>query len=616
MSTRAMTAFLGLLVVLVAAAGAEPPAGRSLPRGAVAKLGGTGLRHADRPTCVAFSPDGKHVVTGGQDDTLRVWSVATGRQLAVTTFSRYARTVQFTHGGARLAINTLDGYIHFLDPETLRELATPLAPTVGLFTVSPDDRFVGTRDTNGVIRVDEVETGLSKLELPAGPVFAFHPDGKRIAAGDVSGHVTIYQLTGGKPLQTLVHGGELNGVAFRPDGRGIATASPSKVRVWELGKSEPVAEIEATGPVTFLGDGRLVAVRPGGSGVGVYDLAAKSWVHEVVEAAGAFAVSPDGTKLAAIGKGGTRVRMWDLPTGRQLHADDDGFPDPALLVPWADGRGLFLVAGGHAHLWPTDRASATAAGTFAGAVTEAAVGGGRLAVVTPRGVAVWDDFDPRQALPAKPSRVVVEPAEDVRAVALSPDGRRLAFAPDRSVVIADAATGKVLRPLPHKTAVLALAFTPDGEKLLMHGMDGYLRLFQLGAEGGDKQLWEVSVPRAPRGSIALSPDGKRVMAVSRNFVPIIDIDTGKKLFQLTRQVEDGMFTTVATTPDGRLILTGTSGTSGGVQVWDAQGERLGQFSTGLGGVTRLAVYADGTRAASAGTDEVVTVWDLKRFAVK
>jgi WD40 repeat protein len=613
MTARAMPAFLGVLA-LIAAVGADPPAGRSLPRGAVARLGGNGLRHADRATCVAFSPDGTHVATGGQDDTVRVWSVETGNQLAVAHLSRSPRSVQFTHGGTRLTINTLDGYVRCLDPLTLRELSSVLAPTVGLFTVSPDSELVATRDTDGAIRVDELETRLAKLDLPAGPVFAFHPDSKSIAAGDANGHVTVYQVTGGKPLQTLVHGGDLNGLAFRPDGKAIASASLSKVRVWERGKTEPVAEIDATGPVVFVGNGRLAAVRAAGAGVGVYDLASKAWVYEVGEAAGAFAVSPDGTKLAATGKGGNRVRMWDLPTGRQLHADDDGFPDPALVVPWPDERGLFLVAGERAYLWPTDRASATPAGRFAGAVIEAAAGGGRLAVVTPRGVAVWDDFNPRRPLPAKPARVVVEPAEDVRTVAVSPDGRRLAFAPDRSIVLADAATGKVLRPLPHKTAVLGLAFTPDSERLLVHGMDGYLRLFQVGADAsGDRQLWEVSVPRAPRGSIALSPDGKRVAAVSRNFVPIVDLDTGKKVFQLTRQVEDGMFTTVRFSPDGRLILTGTGGTSGGVQVWDAQGERLGEFSTGLGGVTRLAVFADGKRAASAGTDEVVTVWDLTNF---
>lgn len=602
---------LGLLVAV--AVGAEPP-GRRLPPGAVARLGGTGLRHADKPTCVAFSPDGTRVVTGGQDDTVRVWSVATGEQLAAASLNRFPRSVQFTHGGARLAVNTLDGYVRLLDPDTLRERTATLAPTVGLFTVSPDSRLLAARDTDGGIRVDELESGLGKLELPAGPVVAFHPDGKRVAAADPSGSVTIYQVTGGNPLQTLVHGGEMNGIAFSPDGKGVATASQSKVKVWELGKSEPTAEVSATGPVMFVGTGRLAAARVGGSGVGIYDLAAKAWVHELGEAAGAFAVSPDGTKLAAVGKGGNRIRLWDLATGRQLHADGDGFPDPALVVPWADGRGLFVVAGEHAYLWPTDRPSATPAGTFGGAVIEAAAGGGRLAIATRQAIHIWDDFDPKRALPAKPARVV-EPAEDVRAVALSPDGKRLAFAPDRSIVLADAATGKVLRPLPHKTAVLALAFTPDGGRLLVHGMDGYLRLFQIGDDAaGDKQLWETSVPRAPRGSIAISPGGTQVAAVSRNQVPVMDLDTGKKLFVLGRQVDDGMFTTVAFGPDGRLLLTGTSGTAGGVQVWDAQGERLGQFSTGLGGVTRLTVFADGTRAVSAGTDEVVTVWNLKRFA--
>ena len=59
MTARLIPAF-GVLGVLAAAVGADPPAGRSLPPGAVARLGGNGLRHADRATCVAFSGQGAY----------------------------------------------------------------------------------------------------------------------------------------------------------------------------------------------------------------------------------------------------------------------------------------------------------------------------------------------------------------------------------------------------------------------------------------------------------------------------------------------------------------------------------------------------------------------------
>ena len=44
------------------------------------------------------------------------------------------------------------------------------------------------------------------------------------------------------------------------------------------------------------------------------------------------------------GNGGLRVRLWDLPTGKQLHAENDSFPDPALMVGTPDGRAMFLLA--------------------------------------------------------------------------------------------------------------------------------------------------------------------------------------------------------------------------------------------------------------------------------
>src|SRR5688572_9374100 len=56
---------------------AQPRTG-GLPVGAIARLGQTRLRHAEKPTCVVFAPDGKTFMTGGEDGTVRVWSVATG----------------------------------------------------------------------------------------------------------------------------------------------------------------------------------------------------------------------------------------------------------------------------------------------------------------------------------------------------------------------------------------------------------------------------------------------------------------------------------------------------------------------------------------------------------
>ena len=742
----------GLLVLLasgVALAG-EPPA---LPPGAVARLGSARLRHAERPLCVTFSPDGKSVVTGGEDGAIRVWSVATGEQLATTRKPEAAVVaVQFTHNNTRLAANFTDGYLRFLDPITLEEREAVEAPNTTEFALSPDGTLLATIRPGGDLHVHDLAADLPRLELPGGPLVRFRPDGKAIAVTGEKGVATVYHCTGGKPLHVAAHGGMLNGLAFRPDGKWLATAGwqpRPTVKVWEPGKAEPVAVLDgATGPIAFVGNGKLAAVR--GLAVGIWDFAEGKWVQFVRDATGAFAVSPDGTKLAATGTGGLRVRLWDLTTDTQLHATDDAIPDSPLMVPTADGKVLFVAAGSRAFHWPLDGTKAVPAGMFPGTVIAAAVSDGanrRLVASTDRGLAVWDDFDPAKAMLPKPSREVDTGGTVVRTVAVSSDGTRAAFAgDDRKTVLFDPATGKVMAALPGEAGALALAFTPDGHRLLTHGRDGFLRLWELAegegmngnaeaapspgtaapfrplprgrggnpavseppplwgrsAEGrvggsvlpsppegegggaappgegnsarsvpsparhrvtlalfpkgrgektpptltlpykggGDKthlspggevagrstagegvptssstvaprELWKARVQRGPFGALAVSPDGRQVAASSAVRLVVLDTTDGSLVYGHDRESEDGPIRGVAFSPDGRLLLAAYTGPVGSVKVWDtATRQRVRRFSTGLGGVTRLVVFPDGTRAATGGTDEAVTVWAL------
>src|SRR5207237_6201113 len=109
-----------------------------------------------------------------------------------------------------------------------------------------------------------------------------------------------------------------------------------------------------------------------------------------------------------------------------------------------------------------------------------------------------------------PARTLTEHAADCRAVAVSPDGKKVAYTGNSSkTVIADAATGKTIRVLPVDTVGLALAFTPDGEKLVMIGRDGFLRLWAAKdvGEGYAGDVWKVRVQRGQKGTIAVSTDG-------------------------------------------------------------------------------------------------------------
>jgi WD40 repeat protein len=609
---------------------AQPGQG-GLPAGAVARLGQTRLRHADKPTCVVFAPDGKSFITGAEDGTIRAWSVATGDQLNMLQKSGLGvSALKLTNGGKRLAAQFgTEGLLRFIDTATFHETGSMSFLNRFHFTFSEDGKYVATSDTAGNVVVAEVEDDLPKLELTGADVFEFRPDGKAIATGDAKGNVTIQLVTGGKPTFTVKHNGPVAGLAYSPNGSRLAvgwrgTDGTDIVRVYEpgKGKDKPVAEITGMNlPRSWVGSDALALGN--GAEAGVYDLAKKEWTGRVKGIAGEFAVSPDGTKLAATGSG-LRVRLYELSTGKQVHAENDSFPDPSLLVGSADGKTLFLLTTDTAYLWTVGAESAKPAGTLPGRAVAASASRAALVVATPNAVLLYAKFEPTEPLPEKRTHTFKNSA-GAKAVAVSADGTRVAWATkDGKVIVADAADEKERRELPMATsAILALSFNPAGNRLATLGRDPHLRLWDVSADRDEpKEVWKARVQRGQKGAIVFSPDGKLVTAVSTAQLWVYDAgDKGPAErdpdYKFERYTDQGAVQHASFTPDGRYLILGSTGAFGRVELWDLATRGLVRaFTTGYGGTSRLCVFPDGTRAASAGAEEAVTVWDLTARAGK
>ncbi|EDR06801.1 uncharacterized protein LACBIDRAFT_299688 [Laccaria bicolor S238N-H82] len=159
--------------------------------------------HDSWVTSVAFSPDGRHIVSGSGDKTVRVWDAQTGQSV----------------------IDPLKGHDDYV---------TSVA-------FSPDGRHIVSGSHDETVRVWDAQTGQSVMDPLKGHDFwvtsvAFSPDGRHIVSGSGDKTVRVWDAQTGQSVMDPLKGHDswVTSVAFSPDGRHIVSGSDDKtVRVWD-----------------------------------------------------------------------------------------------------------------------------------------------------------------------------------------------------------------------------------------------------------------------------------------------------------------------------------------------------------------------------------------------
>jgi hypothetical protein len=155
----------------------------------------------------------------------------------------------------------------------------------------------------------------------------------------------------------------------------------------------------------------------------------------------------------------------------------------------------------------------------------------------------------------------------------------------------------------HTDRVWAVAFSPDGSRLLTASSDMTARLWV--ARGG-KPLATLQGHTDRVGAVAFSPDGTRVLTASDDKTARLwDAYDGKPL--ATLQGHTGSVGAVAFSPDGACLLTASADNT--ARLWDAKnGELLAILTGHRGAVTSVAFSPDGRHLATASDDGTARIW--------
>lgn len=506
-------------------------------------------RFEDHANAAAFSPDGKWLAAG-VENVVHIWDWRTGQELRTCEGHQgQVFNIRISVDGRMLVTGASDGTVRLWDAITWKELRRlDEQKQVNGLALSPDGKtlaIAGSADPNA-IHLWDVATGKEQLRIEAAPekqavnCFAFSPDGKRLASA--TGHfadsnISLWDPAAGKQFKRIAGPpADAVAIAFSPDGQTLAAAGfDNVVRQWDVAtgvERKPLGE--HLGHVEFVAvspDGVTIATGCRDQGIRIWEAATGKKLHQYEEQLLAehprLAFSPDGRLLASANNKDLSISLWD-PARQQVTAILMGHSDRIDALRFlADGRTLLSWSReGMVRRW--DWTNGKALGQTAGPPARF-----YQAVFSPDGVMAFGAAEGAGTFP---------------------------------LYLWDTATGAIKHNWsPPGFVPESLAFAPDGQFVAAGGdiQDiSNICIWQVAAGT------EWRIPADPSGkrilAVAFSPDSKTVAAGCRPDLVLYETATRRERVRL--RGHQAQITSLAFAPNGRALISGSEDTT--AIIWD------------------------------------------------
>lgn len=568
--------------------------------------------HTQSVWSVSWSPDGKQLASGGPDKTLKIWDVAEAAVRKTLPAEDQVISVSWSPDGKLIAAGMRWNRVTIWDAHTSEVVASrdELGEKADVYWMQvawhPDgDQLAVTTPRSWFLfrRSDWKLLRQQDLALARGQAIAWHPDGQSLAVVDGK-EVSVWRAEGGPPLRTLKgHLRDITAVTWSPDGRQLVTSGyQEEVRIWDLRVPIQPPSVATGGPVQSLSwlpdNDTVVTTNDAGDSRSHWSVPDGRQLKKVERpfVEGKLLWNEHGRFGAQVigSESGPTVRVVEVTTG-EVYSTWQGEPtDVVRHVAWSSEGGTLAIRKNFGsetcvELWDVHRASHVSRWSYTG---------------------------------------VRSPHDHSSKIDWSPDGTRLAvgavgeqgddgsIAHQSHLYVIRVANGETL--LKHNPggryqggALTSVSWGPTGRVVVAGFEDGLVEAIEI--ESGRK-LFGESIHASAVTALAWSPDGQRIASADiSGTVKIQGARGGEDLLEFN--LADGV-THVAWSPNGKRLAAATS--SGQVHVWDASrgydfsetGSRRGELAWAYWSQSRARDQARISRALELAPDSLA-FWQLR-----
>ncbi|MFT3767709.1 MAG: caspase family protein [Minicystis sp.] len=599
----------------------------------------TQLGHAAVIMAASFCPDGRLLASVGRDQTMKLWDVASGRQIRTFTGTPGDQTddptLAWRPDGQWIAVTGGPDGVRVWEVATGRTIRVEPDHRAAAVVFTADGRLALAEGNTIILWDVESDQVVHTLSGHAGEIRGLAASGNLLLSGGVDQHLILWDTASGARVRDFdALPGETASVAIGADGKlalsgdqifSRVSGPKPLVRLWDVTTGKQIRTFEghtaSIDAVALSADGKLALSSGDYDALITWDVTTGKQARVIQKdaAIGTSGLDPDGKRAFSIEAG---VALWDVVTGAPIRTLS-GRVGRVGAVCFGQGgeRALVGYEDGTASLW--DVATLQPIRTFEGHTGEvqhvALSRDGLLAVTGGHDTKAifWDTTTGRKLHE-------IDGFGSIHTLAVSPDGRTALIGrrsdsvvamtlPDEALTLCDTATGAQIRAFrepgrPAINSTMAVAFSDDG-RLVFSGHTLNVRRWD--AATGALESASPSLQQRHESVNAQAFDtarGRVLTGGNDDVVRLWDATTGALIHALHGHTESVL--AVAISPDGARGLSGSE--SGAVILWDlAAGAQIRALPGHVGRIMSIAFHPDGKHALTGSWDGTARLWNAE-----